>query len=147
MKAELRRVRDLGRVYELELRSVVMRSAYVGMTQRQIAQELDISQSTVHRLINDPFTPTSFPAQCILKRSAGTMSSAEMMTALLEWVPMATTGEYPTVNGHPTDAHVPGSWDVIELSYYTGQITDDEMQVLADAFAEELSRRGTTRGA
>lgn len=58
------------------------------------------------------------------------ISSDVMISYLLTREFMA--GYHPTVNGHETDAYVPGTWDTIERSFYRNELTDYEFFKLAN---------------
>ncbi|MBN3508324.1 hypothetical protein JYB55_05660 [Mycolicibacterium septicum] len=69
------------------------------------------------------------PAEVIDQRTAGIITTAQMMGKLLGWI--YTVGQVVRVDGATTDAYRTGDWDCIETAFYRGQLTDSEFQRLA----------------
>ncbi|MGW0022264.1 winged helix-turn-helix domain-containing protein [Rhodococcus sp. NPDC003382] len=132
--AELDEVAARLRLDNRELLRVVARARKAGMRQRAIEKHLDISQTTVHRLLRQSAeTPEALeptPAEIIDRRTAGQISTEQMMQQLLGW--NFTFGTVPKVDGVATDAYEPGSWDEIERAFYRGQLTENELGRLMD---------------
>lgn len=124
------------RVDERELEREIYDAATVqGLTQRQISDLVGTqSQATIQRLLRrvseDPNQLDETPAEVIDKRTAGIITTEEMMNTLLTW--HYTFGQVARIGDVATDAYITGDWDAIETAYYQGQLTDDEFQQLAD---------------
>ena len=124
------------RIDERELAREIYEAATVqGLTQRHISDLVGTqSQATIQRILrrisNDPTQLDENPAEVIDKRTAGIITTEQMMNKLLNW--HYTFGQVARINDVATDAYVAGDWDAIETAYYRGQLTDDEFQQLAD---------------
>ncbi|OSC22344.1 winged helix-turn-helix domain-containing protein [Mycobacterium vulneris] len=124
------------RVYERELEREIYDAAVVqGLTQRQISELVgNQSQATIQRIlrrvVEDPTKLDVTPAEIIDQRSAGIITTEEMMHKLLNWT--YSFGHVAHIDGVATDAYITGDWDSIEMAFYRGQLTDDEFQQLAD---------------
>lgn len=140
--AELDEVAARLRLNNRELLRVVARARKAGMRQRAIEQHLDVSQTTVHRLLRqtteNPETLDPTPAEIIDRRTAGQISTEQMMEQLLGW--NFTFGTVPALEGVATDAYEPGSWDEIERAFYRGQLTEDELAQLMDKNKDKLEQ-------
>jgi hypothetical protein len=140
--AELDKVAARLRLDNRDLLRVVARARKAGMRQRAIEKHLDISQTTVHRLLRQSAeTPEALeptPAEIIDRRTAGQISTEHMMEQLLNWT--FTFGTVPKVDGVATDAYEPGSWDDVERAFYRGQLTEDELGRLMDKNKDGLER-------
>lgn len=77
------------------------------------------------------------PAEIVARRSAGIITTAEMMNTLLSW--SYTFGSVACIDGIATDAYVAGDWDGIRMAFYLGELTDDEFQQLADHAQHQVS--------
>lgn len=124
------------RVYERELEREIYDAATVqGLTQRQISDLVgNQSQATIQRILrrvaDDPTKLDVKPAEIIDQRTAGMITTEQMMDKLLNWT--YTFGQVARIGDVATDAYITGDWDSIELAYYRGQLTDAEFQRLAD---------------
>ncbi|OBG56730.1 hypothetical protein A5669_15430 [Mycolicibacterium fortuitum] len=125
------------RIGERELEREIYDAAVVqGLTtQRQISEVVgNQSQATFQRALNriadDPTHLDVKPAEIIDQRTAGIITTEEMMKQLLSW--SYSVGQVARVDGVATDAYITGDWDSIETAFYRGQLTDDEFQQLAD---------------
>lgn len=124
------------RIYERELEREIYDAAVVqGLTQREISDLVgNFSQATIQRIlrrfVDDPTKLEAKPAEIMDRRTAGIITTDEMMEKLLGW--KFGLGEVARINGVATDAYVAGDWDSIETAFYRGQLTDDEFQRLAD---------------
>lgn len=124
------------RVCERELEREVYDAAVVqGLTQRQISQQVgNLSQATIQRILrritDDPTQLDVKPAEIIDQRTAGIITTGQMMEKLLGWT--YSVGQVARIDGVATDAYMTGDWDAIETAFYRGQLTDDEFQRLAD---------------
>lgn len=140
--AELDEVAARLRLDNRELLRVVARARQAGMRQRAIEKHLDVSQTTVHRLLRqtseNPRALDPTPAEIIDRRTAGQISTEQMMEQLLHWT--FTFGTVPTLGGVSTDAYEPGSWDEVERAFYRGQLSDDELGRLMDKNKAGLER-------
>ncbi|QZH66443.1 winged helix-turn-helix domain-containing protein [Mycolicibacterium farcinogenes] len=124
------------RVCECELEREIYDAAVVqGLTQRQIS-ELVVSQSqaTIQRILrriaDDPTMLDVKPAEIIDQRTAGIITTQQMMERLLGW--SYSVGQVVRINEVATDSYIAGDWDSIETAFYRGQLTDDEFQRLAE---------------
>ena len=140
--AELDEVAARLRLDKRALLRVVARAHKAGMRQRAIEKRLDVSQATVHRLLrqttDNPAVLEPTPAEIIDRRTAGQISTEQMMDQLLNWT--FTFGTVPKVDGVATDAYTPGSWDEIERAFYRGQLTEDELGRLMEKNKDALER-------
>ncbi len=123
------------RVCERELERAIYKAAVHGVTQRQISELVgNQSQATIQRILrriaDDEGLLKPKPAEIIDQRTAGIITSEEMMATLLKWT--YTFGRVVHVGDVATDAYMSGDWDAIEMAFYRGQLTDDEFQQLAD---------------
>lgn len=124
------------RVYERELEREIYDAAVVqGLTQRQISEVVgNLSQATIQRILrrvtDDPTKLDVKPAEIIDQRTAGMITTEQMMDKLLNWT--YSFGHVARINGVATDAYITGDWDSIETAFYRGQLSDDEFQRLAD---------------
>ncbi|CDO31097.1 helix-turn-helix domain-containing protein [Mycolicibacterium porcinum] len=124
------------RVYERELEREIYDAAVVrGLTQRQISELVgNCSQATIQRILRrfatDPTQLDVQPAEIIDQRTAGIITTEQMMEQLLDW--KFSRGEVARINSVATDAYSTGDWDSIENAFYRGQLTDSEFQRLAD---------------
>jgi hypothetical protein len=124
------------RVYERELEREIYDAAVVqGLTQRQISELVgNQSQATIQRILRrvaeDPTKLDIKPAEIIDQRTAGIITTEQMMGKLLNWT--YSFGQVARIDGVATDAYITGDWDSIEMAFYRGQLTDDEFQQLAD---------------
>lgn len=125
------------RVNERELEREIYDAAMVqGLTQRNISDVVGnlLSQSTIQRILrrvtDDPTKLAVTPAEIIDQRTAGMITTEEMMDKLLNW--HYTFGQVARIGGVATDAYMTGDWDAIEMAFYRGQLTDDEFEKLAD---------------
>lgn len=124
------------RIDELDLEREIYDAAVVqGLTQRQISELVgNQSQATIQRVLrriaDDPTQLDVKPAEIIDQRTAGIITTEQMMEKLLGW--RYSFGEVARINGVATDAYTAGDWDSIETAFYVGQLTDDEFQRLAD---------------
>ena len=140
--AELDEVAARLRLDNRALLRVVARAHKAGMRQRAIEKHLDVSQATVYRLLRqtaeNPKMLEPTPAEIIDQRTAGQISTEQMMKELLNW--NFTFGTVPKVGGVATDAYEPGSWDEVERAFYRGQLTEDELALLMDTNKDGLER-------
>ncbi|MGU3586683.1 winged helix-turn-helix domain-containing protein [Rhodococcus sp. C26F] len=140
--AELDEVAARLRLNNRALLRVVARAHKAGMRQRAIEQHLDVSQATVHRLLRqsaeNPTVLEPTPAEIIDQRTAGQISTEQMMEQLLGWT--FTFGTVPKAEGVATDAYEPGSWDDVERAFYRGQLTEDELARLMDKNKDKLEQ-------
>ncbi|WP_226949954.1 helix-turn-helix domain-containing protein [Rhodococcus rhodochrous] len=87
--AELDEVAARLRLNNRALLRVVARAHKAGMRQRAIEQHLDVSQATVHRLLRqsteNPQVLEPTPAEIIDQRTAGQITTEQMMKQLLNW--------------------------------------------------------------
>ncbi|WP_411742732.1 winged helix-turn-helix domain-containing protein [Rhodococcus sp. IEGM 1366] len=145
--AELDGVAARLRLDNRALLKAVAQAQRVGMVHREIEKHLDVSQSTVHRLLQkaaaDPKALDARPADIIDQRAAGQIRTEEMMNRLLNW--NYTFGHIPTIDGIATDAYERGSWDDIERAYYRRLLTEDEVSQLMERNKDALER--AARGA
>ncbi|MEX3644728.1 winged helix-turn-helix domain-containing protein [Mycolicibacterium porcinum] len=124
------------RVCERELEREVYDAAVVqGLTQRQISQQVgNLSQATIQRILrrvaDDPTQLDVKPAEIIDQRTAGIITTEQMMGKLLGW--KYSVGRVARIDGVATDAYMTGDWDAVETAFYRGQLADDEFQRLAD---------------
>ncbi len=124
------------RVAERELEREIYEAATVrGLSQRQISDLVgNQSQATIQRILrrvnDDPSQLEPKPAEIIDQRTAGIITTEEMMDRLMKW--RYTFGDVVRIGGVATDAYVTGDWDAIEMAFYRGQLSDDEFQQLAD---------------
>ncbi|WP_457180963.1 winged helix-turn-helix domain-containing protein [Mycobacteroides abscessus] len=123
------------RVGERELaRKIYRASTYNGLSQRQISDLIRSSQATVQRLLrraaDDPSRLEVTPAEIIDRRTAGMITTTEMMDRLENW--KYTFGSVVHIGDVATDAYMTGDWDDIEMAFYRGQLTDEEFHKLAD---------------
>lgn len=124
------------RVAERELEREIYEAATVqGLSQRQISDLVgNQSQATIQRILrrvnDDPSQLNPKPAEIIDQRTAGIITTEEMMDTLMKW--RYTFGDVVRFNGAATDAYMTGDWDAIEMAFYRGQLSDDEFQRLAD---------------
>lgn len=124
------------RVAERELKREIYEAATVrGLSQRQISDLVgNQSQATIQRILrrvnDDPSQLEPKPAEIIDQRTAGIITTEEMMDRLMKW--RYTFGDVVRIGGVATDAYVTGDWDAIEMAFYRGQLSDDEFQQLAD---------------
>ncbi len=70
------------------------------------------------------------PAEIIDQRTAGIITTQQMMERLLGW--SYSVGQVVRINGVATDSYIVGDWDSIETAFYRGRLTDDEFQRLAN---------------
>ena len=123
------------RVYERDLEREIYDAAVVqGLTQRKISELVGSqSQTTIQRILrrfsDDPTALDVKPAEIIDQRTAGIITTEQMMEKLLSW--KYSLGEVARINGVATDAYITGDWDSIETAYYRGQLADHEFQRLA----------------
>jgi hypothetical protein len=140
--AELDQVAARLRLNNRALLRVVARAHKAGMRQRAIEKHLDISQATVHRLLrqttDNPRVLEPTPAEIIDQRTAGQISTDQMMEQLLNWT--FTFGTVPKADGVATDAYEPGSWDDVERAFYRGQLTEGELARLMDKNKDALEQ-------
>lgn len=124
------------RVYERELEREIYDAAVIqGLTQRQISDVVgNQSQATIQRILrrvtDDPTKLDVRPAEIIDQRTAGMITTEQMMDKLLNWT--YSFGHVARVDGVATDAYITGDWDSIETALYRGQLSDEEFQQLAD---------------
>jgi hypothetical protein len=124
------------RVADRELEREIYEAATVeGLSQRQISDLVgDQSQATIQRILRrvnvDPSQLTVKPAEIIDQRTAGMITTEQMMDKLMNW--HYTVGDVVRIGGVATDAYMTGDWDAIEMAFYRGQLSDDEFQQLAD---------------
>lgn len=124
------------RVSERELEREIYNAAVIqGLSQRQISQLVgDQSQATIQRIMrriaDDPTQLNAKPAEIIDQRTAGLITTEQMMEKLLDWT--YSVGHVARINGVAADAYITGDWDSIETAFYRGQLTDGEFQRLAD---------------
>lgn len=123
------------------LRAVAEANA-ADMVHRTIEGHLDVSQTTVHRLLRqtkeNPTMLEPTPAEIIDRRTAGQITTEQMMDQLLTW--NYTFGRVPKVDDVTMDAYYPGSWDDIERAYYRGLLTEDEVSQLMERNKDALER-------
>ncbi|GAT03803.1 putative uncharacterized protein [Mycolicibacterium fortuitum subsp. acetamidolyticum] len=81
-------------------------------------------------MADDPTQLNAKPAEIIDQRTAGIITTEEMMKQLLGW--RYSVGQVARIDGVATDAYITGDWDSIETAFYGGQLTDEEFQRLAD---------------
>lgn len=140
--AELDEVAARVRLNNRALLRVVARAHKVGMPQRAIEKHLDVSQATVHRLLRqtseNPKMLEPTPAEIIDQRTAGQISTEQMMQQLLNWD--FTFGIVPKADGVATDAYEPGSWDDVERAFYRSQLSADELRQLIDRNKDKLDQ-------
>ncbi|OBG53736.1 hypothetical protein A5669_21915 [Mycolicibacterium fortuitum] len=124
------------RVSERELEREIYDAAVIrGLTQRKISGLVgNQSQATIQRILrrmaDDPTQLNAKPAEIIDQRTAGIITTEEMMKQLLGW--RYSVGQVARIDGVATDAYITGDWDSIETAFYGGQLTDEEFQRLAD---------------
>lgn len=123
------------RVCERELEREIYNAAIHGVTQRQISELVgNQSQATIQRILrriaDDQGLLEVKPAEIIDQRTAGIITTEQMMDKLLNW--KYTFGRVVHIGDEATDAYMSGDWDTIEMAFYRGQLSDDEFQQLAD---------------
>lgn len=124
------------RVCERELEREIYDAAVVqGLTQRRISELVgNQSQATIQRILrriaDDPTQLDITPAEIIDQRTAGLITTEQMMDTLLGRT--YSVGKVARVNCVATDAYLAGDWDDIEIAFYRGQLTDNEFRRLAD---------------
>lgn len=124
------------RVNDRELEREIYDAAVVqGLSQRQISQLVGRqSQASIQRILrriaDDPTRLDVKPAEIIDQRTAGIISTAQMMQKLLDST--YSVGHVVRIDGVATDAYIAGDWDSIQNAFFRGQLTDDEFQRLAD---------------
>lgn len=124
------------RVNDRELEREIYDAAVVqGLSQRQISQLVgSYSQASIQRILrriaDDPTRLDVKPAEIIDQRTAGIISTAQMMQKLLDST--YSVGHVVRIDGVATDAYIAGDWDSIQNAFFRGQLADDEFQRLAD---------------
>ncbi|OBI78314.1 hypothetical protein A5664_18040 [Mycolicibacterium fortuitum] len=124
------------RVCERELeREIYDASVIQGLTQREIGQLVgNQSQATIQRVLrriaDDPTKLDVNPADIVDQRTAGIITTAEMMEKLTNW--NYSVGEVARISGVATDAYITSDWDSIEAAFYRGHLTDEEFRRLAE---------------
>lgn len=125
------------RVCERELEREIYDAAVIqGLTQRQISQLVgNQSQATIQRILrriaDDPTRLNIKPEEIIDQRTAGIITTEQMMEKLLSWT--FSVGQVARVNSVATDAYITGDWDCIETAFCRGELTDSEFQRLVDS--------------
>lgn len=124
------------RLVDRELEREIYKAATVeGRSQRQISDVIgNQSQATIQRILRrvnaDPSQLDITPAEIIDQRTAGFITTQQMMDQLMGW--QYTFGDVVRVNGVAIDAYRTGDWDAIEMAFYRGQLSDVEFQQLAE---------------
>jgi len=124
------------RVADRELEREIYKAATIkGLSQRQISDLVgNQSQATIQRILrrvsDDPSQLDVKPAEIIDQRTAGLITTEQMMDQLMNW--RYTFGGVVRIDGVATDAYMTGDWDAIEMAFYRGQLSDHEFQQLAD---------------
>ncbi|AQA04890.1 winged helix-turn-helix domain-containing protein [Mycobacterium sp. MS1601] len=124
------------RVADRELEREIYEAATVrGLSQRQISDVVgNQSQATIQRILrrvnDDPSLLDVKPAEIVDQRTAGIITTEQMMDLLINW--RYTVGDVVRIGGVATDAYMTGDWDAIEMAFYRGQLSDDEFRQLAD---------------
>ncbi|AYM41829.1 winged helix-turn-helix domain-containing protein [Mycobacteroides chelonae] len=124
------------RVADRELEREIYEAATIqGLSQRQISDLVgNQSQATIQRILRrvneDPSQLDIKPAEVIDQRTAGIITTEQMMDKLMNW--QYSFGGVVRIGGVATDAYMTGDWDAIEMAFYRGQLSDKEFQKLAD---------------
>lgn len=124
------------RVDQRDLERAIYQAANrAGLSQRSISEIVGFhSQATVQRILRrlteDPSQLDETPGEIIDRRTAGAITSDEMMDKLLNW--RYSFGGVVRVDGVLTDAYTTGDWDEIEMAFYRGLLSDDEFEKLAE---------------
>lgn len=124
------------RVADRELEREIYEAATVrGLSQRQISDVVgNQSQATIQRILrrvnDDPSLLDVKPAEIVDQRTAGIITTEQMMDLLINW--RYTVGDVVRIGGVATDAYMTGDWDAIEMAFYRGQLSDDEFRQLAN---------------
>jgi transcriptional regulator with XRE-family HTH domain len=139
--ADAVRSRGLRELAEIDVRRSIFRLADEGMSQRQIAQVVGLSQPEVsRRLKRRSFTPTEpSPREIILSRAAGVLSTKAMMDALGA---MALTAEPPSASARFDGAATStGSAKQLAASFQDGLLTKGEYEKLRKSIRIAHPRR------
>lgn len=124
------------RVADRELEREIYEAATIrGLSQRQISDLVgNQSQATIQRILrrlnDDPSQRDLKPAEIIDQRTAGIITTEQMMDKLMNW--RYSFGDVVRIGDVATDAYMTGDWDAIEMAFYRGQLSDDEFRQLAD---------------
>jgi hypothetical protein len=124
------------RVADRELEREIYEAATIkGLSQREISDLVgNQSQATIQRILrrvsDDPSQLDPKPPEIIDRRTAGLITTEQMMKLLMDW--RYCLGGVVRIGGVVTDAYTTGDWDAIEMAFYRGQLSDDEFQRLAD---------------
>ncbi|WP_441347089.1 winged helix-turn-helix domain-containing protein [Rhodococcus sp. 06-156-3C] len=143
---QLTRIGACDRLAERERLRGIVDAKLQGLTHRQISRYLggNLSQASVTRLlqrVGNDFAAVKrvTPAEIIDQHAAGQITGHEMMRRLFTFD--YSVGTHPTVNGHETDAYVPGDFDDVEQAFYRGLLTPQQFQVLADRQVEVSAKQ------
>ena len=141
--ARLRELAALTELQELDLRRTVAAAVTAGHSQQVIAEEANLSQPTVSRLIarlqRHPMLLEETPRELLLRRAVGQITTAEMMNRLSDW---------PWTFGHPDDAApegaeswVAGTWDDM-IGFNRDLLREGEYDEIRDRVTASMTLRG-----
>jgi len=136
---ELRRVRALSELLQVNEERAVERASADGRTQREIAAALGKPQTQVHRILrrarlseSEARTPAR---EVILQYKSGAITQG-MMIGLLRGA-----AEGSSAGGQHDDGYAPDDWDEIRSAYMTGLLTEAEYEELRHGTAHPGARR------
>jgi hypothetical protein len=131
---DLKRRRAVQELEKTRLLRSVVNASRGGLSQREIADKLGVTQPVVQRMLvkakHAPHSVDPSPREVILECAAGERTHADMMRELIGW--KYTYGDFPGDQGAAPDYFVPGTWNQVEAATTDDLLSLDDYAIVRE---------------